>query len=135
MKLFILILHVLGASILLGTSITAMYVVFVKTLTKDIMKFITLIKSLVPTAAIAQLITGMMLFMADKKEFESAWQFSLKLVLYIASGVLGGVILKKKSLTYTEGNSEHAADLKWLVSIDLLLLLAISGIGVWLVEH
>lgn len=134
MKLFILVLHVLGASILLGTSVTAVYFVFVKTLTKDMMKFITMIKSLVPAAAIAQLVTGMMLFMADKKEFEGLWPFSLKLVLYIVSGVLGGVMLKKKSLTFTEGNSEHAKTLKILMVVDVAILLAISGIGVWLVE-
>ncbi len=134
MKLFILILHVVGASVLLGTSITAIYIVFVKTLTKDMMKFISMVKSLVPAAAIAQLITGMMLFMAERKEFEGLWQFSLKLTLYVISGVLGGVILKKKMLTYREGNADHVTALKWLMIVDVVLLLVISGLGVWIVE-
>ena len=134
MKLFILVLHVIGASILLGTSITAVYFVFVHTLTKDMMKFITMVRSLVPTAVVAQLITGMLLFMGERKEFEGVWQFSLKLVLYLMSGVLGGIILKRKSLTYREGNEAHTKALKWLMVLDVVLLLGISGLGVWIVE-
>lgn len=134
MKLFILVLHVIGASVLLGTSITAVYFVFVHTLTKDMMKFITMVRSLVPTAAIAQLITGMLLFMGERKEFEGLWQFSLKLALYVLSGVLGGIILKRKSITYREGNEGHTTALKWLMVLDVVLLLGISGLGVWIVE-
>ena len=134
MKLFILVLHVIGASILLGTSITAVYFVFVHTLTRDMMKFITMVRSLVPTAVVAQLITGMLLFMGERKEFEGVWQFSLKLVLYLMSGVLGGIILKRKSLTYREGNEAHTKALKWLMVLDVVLLLGISGLGVWIVE-
>jgi hypothetical protein len=77
------------------------------------MKFITMVRSLVPTAAIAQLITGMLLFMGERKEFEGLWQFSLKLALYVLSGVLGGIILKRKSITYREGNEGHTTALKW----------------------
>lgn len=134
MQLFILILHVIGASILLGTSITAVYIVFVKTLTKDMMKFITMVRSLVPAAAIAQLVTGMLLFMGERKEFEGIWQFTLKLILYLISGILGSVILKRKSRTFREGNESHTKALKWLMALDVALLLLISGIGIWIVE-
>ena len=134
MQFFTLLLHVIGASILLGTSITAVYFVFVKTLTKDMMKFISMIKSLVPGAAIAQLITGLILFMGDRKEFEGVWQFSLKLALFIVSGVLGSVILRRKERTFREGNDGNTKILKILMVLDVSILLAISTIGVWLVE-
>ncbi len=134
MSLFVLILHVIGASILLGTSIVSIVIVFTKTLTKDLLQFIKLVKALVPAAAIAQLITGMYLFMAERKEYEGLWQFSLKLALYFASGILGSIILQKKIRTYADGYAPHAKMIKLLMAIDLVILLAISTIGVWLVE-
>lgn len=132
--LIILIFHVIGACVLLGSSITALFLAFSKKFTKETGNIINHVRSLVPIAAIAQLFTGMYLFMQDRKEFESQSIFTIKLVLYVVSGILGSAILGKKAKAFANGKDEHGPALKFLMVVDFLILLVIVGIGVWLVE-
>jgi uncharacterized membrane protein len=131
---FVLILHVLGATILVGGTVFSIFFLSKKSLPLDFIKQVLVFGEFMKYAALSQLITGSILFMHEPDKFRGNKFFWLKLALYVISGILAGKVMKGKAIEIQKGKKSSIKGIyKWFL-FHLLILLAIVSIGVLLVE-
>ena len=131
----ILALHVVGAGLMLGVVFFALVIVFPKVidasraaLLKTVLKFGTV-------GAVWQTITGLILYFGEADEFKNSRIFWLKMVLFVADGILALLIIDRK-IKAAEMQNQSAQDkinlgklpLWSLASLMIILTVIILGV-------
>ncbi len=131
----ILALHVVGAGLMLGVVFFALVIVFPKVidasraaLLKTVLKFGTV-------GAVWQTITGLILYFGEADEFKNSRIFWLKMVLFVADGILALLIIDRK-IKAAEAQNQSAQDkinlgklpLWSLASLMIILTVIILGV-------
>ena len=132
--ILVLIAHVLGAGILIGGTVFSMYLISSKQASSSVLKYIESFGEIMKFAALAQLITGVILVSAEFSKFKSNRLFWIKMILYVMSGILAGGITRKNVIELQKQANPNLAQLRKLMYVESLILILIVSIGVFLVE-
>lgn len=131
----VLFVHVLGACIMVGSSLISLHLAVSQKITRDVIKQFKIIKKAVPLATGIQLITGIMLFLMEPEKFSHNVLFWTKVSLFFLTGLFSHFVIIKEARRFMKGNREINNRLHWLFAVECLLLLSIVFIGVWLVDN
>lgn len=129
----VLILHVLGAGVLVGYLFYAVLLT-VKTPLEPVraatLRWLTRFPIYVSGF---QFITGLILSAQDWTSLKSSAVFWTKIALYMVEGVLAGSLIDRKIKAAAAGTTQRSLPI--LVLIHTILIVAIVGLGVILVEQ
>ncbi len=132
--IFILVLHIIGAGIIIGGIILSIFLLSTKKVTNTIISTITSFGEIMKYAAIAQLVTGSILYMNEPDKFRGNKFLWAKLLLYVVSGILGGAIIQKQMKRLEKEENPDARRVQKLFYVHLVVILFIVTIGVFLAE-
>ena len=132
--IFILVAHVVGAGIIIGGIILSIFFLSTKKVTNTIISTVASFGEVMKYAALAQLITGSILYMNEPDKFRGNKFLWAKLILYVISGILGGAIIQKQMKKLQKEENPDARRLQKLFYVHLLVILFIVTNGVFLAE-
>ena len=136
MHLFVLILHVIGAGIFVGSITIAAYVTFRSPLYSARIQMLKPLQVIVPFATYAQLATGTYLFLTNLEHFVYSELFWLKMILYAADGLIATFILRKRvEADLAQGEGEIKNNLRNFYLMQLLIALLIISVAVTIGEY
>lgn len=137
LHLIILILHVLGAGLVIGVVVLALLAVIKPPVTAAAMERLHFVSRFGMAASIWQFFTGLYLAYADWDELKSNRVFWTKLILYVVEGMIAATLLdrlSRRTAAQTATGTTTAGPLRLTLIIHALLILAIAALGVVLVE-
>ena len=130
----LVILHVFGAAIIVGSTFLALIVVFRKSLTKETISLFGLVTKVVTFAIYAQIITGILLFINEFNEFINSGLFWAKMIVFVIDGILAVTVIDKKiqSAKDEKESMKKYQDTANLRVLNFLLLCTIVILGIFL---
>ncbi len=132
----ILILHVLGAGVIIGLVFFSLTLVIKPPITPDKLKIYGYLGKFGPYASVWQLLTGLYLASAGWNDIKSLPIFWVKMGLYVIAGFIAAVLIKSKVKKAVVTNDlTPVQNLPLLTILFALVILAIVTIGVILLEH
>lgn len=135
---FTVLLHILGAAVLIGVVFFSLTLSIEKPLTTERLRMIKYLRPFGMYAAIWELITGIHLASADWDAFNHNPIFWSKMVLFLVDGVLAERIIKRKiELLEAKAAGEVAVkhDLLLWTWISVLVILTVVILGFWMDLH
>ncbi len=134
MHILLLILHVLGAGVLIGVVVFAFAAVVRPPLNQQALDRLGYVFAFGMWASAAQLVTGVLLITQELDELGHSPLIWTKVGLWVIEGVLAGAIIKKQAMragkALAQGQQLQPGSLRTTVSLQLLLILAIVILGV-----
>ena len=128
----VLILHIIGATLVVGASFVSLIVLFPKRVPLERLKVLKNVWSIAGPIMGIQLLTGLYLGISEWDEIGKNHLFWVKLILFIALGVISGRVLNKKlssSLKKAADPVDMVGVKKWaLASFIIFLLIVIFGV-------
>lgn len=128
----ILILHVLGAGLVLGVSFFCAVLMYRKEWTSEQLDRFVYIGKFGKWFSVWQFLTGIILASNEWSEFKESKIFWIKMGLYLVEGALAGVLIEKRAKSLQAGRAQKGFASGLLVQLFLILL--IISLGVLLVE-
>lgn len=128
----LLILHIIGAGLLIGVVVFSLSLAFKKTWSQNRIHTLHYIGTFGIWASMWQLVTGVLLASSEWEEFSGSHIFWTKMGLYVVEGVLASMLIMRKAKQLQEGDSKPGFMV--LLLIHTILILGIVGIGVFLVS-
>ncbi|MBI3572862.1 MAG: hypothetical protein HY092_01540 [Candidatus Kerfeldbacteria bacterium] len=127
----ILILHVLGASIVIASAFYSVVLTIKQPISPEKLGHLRFIGRFGMGASIWQFFTGLYLAAHEWSEFKTSKLFWIKMALYVLEGILASTLIGRKMKQAASGQSKSltVTMLTWAVMIVL-----IAAIGVLLVE-
>lgn len=136
--LLIMILHVLGAGLLLGIVILSVLAVIKPPVTKQAMDRLHFISRYGVWGSAWQFLTGVVLYYQDRAELNHQPIFWVKLGLYVIEGILASTLLQRQSKAMAQatasGQTAPGNNFRLTLWIHAGLIIAIAVLGVWLVS-
>lgn len=136
--LIIMILHVLGASVVVGVVVLALASVVKPPVTAQAMDRLHFVSRFGMGASIWQFLTGVILAYQDWGEFKGNGIFWTKMALYVIEGTLASTLLgrlsKRTALQTVNGQTTSGGPLRTTLAVHALLIVAIAVLGVVLVS-
>lgn len=136
--LILLILHVLGAGVVIGIVVLALVAVIKPPVTAQAMDRLHFVSRFGMGASIWQFLTGLIMSIQDWDEFRGNRLFWTKIILYVVEGALASRLLARQSRqTYEQtlnGQTTKGNRLRTTLSVHAGLIVAIAVIGVVLVS-
>lgn len=132
----VLILHVIGAIGIVGSSFVSLFVLSKSTIPRENLKLLERIWKLVGPSIGIQLLTGIYLASYEWDEFGRNPLFWTKIILFVLTGVIGGGVVQsrmKAGLAQTGDTVTLPGIGRWALA-SFLIFVAIVSIGVILVE-
>ncbi len=138
LHLFVLILHVLGAGLLLGIVMLSVLAVIKPPMSSQALDRLAFVGRFGMWGSAWQFLTGAVLFLQERGEFIDSPLFWTKMGLYVVEGTLASQLLQRQARTTTialaNGQTVTAAGLRAALWIHASLIVAIAILGVWLVS-
>src|SRR3989344_1481674 len=132
----VLVLHVIGAGLMLGTVFFAFIIALKKVLDPSKLSLLKNIFVFGTIGAIWQTITGIILYFQEKDEFEDSKIFLVKIVLFILDGIVALLIIDRR-IKAIEAKSKGEINLEktylWNL-LSLLIIVSVITLGVFLTE-
>ncbi|CAN5118990.1 hypothetical protein BH09PAT2_BH09PAT2_09780 [soil metagenome] len=94
--IIVLILHVIGATIIIGSSFVSLFVLIENKISKNNLLLIERMWRVVGPSLGIQLLTGVYLGISEWDEIGKNPLFWIKIMLYLVSGAIGNLVLKKR---------------------------------------
>lgn len=127
----VLILHVLGAGVIIGIGVLALAIAKKKTLSPEEITRLQWVGKFGLPASIVQLVTGLYLASADWGTLHSSKIFWTKMIVFVLQGVIAGRFIAKKVKAAGEGKGGLFA----ILLLHSLMILTIVALGVMIIEH
>ena len=128
----VLILHVIGATIIVGSSFISLFVLLKDRIKKENLELIERIWSIVGPSMGIQFITGLYLGFSEWDEIGKHPLFWTKILLFICSGIVGNLIVGtriKAGLKKANNTVQIPGIQKWAwASFLIMMLIAICGV-------
>lgn len=138
LHLFVLILHVLGAGLVLGIVILSVAAVIKPPMTPRALDRLEFIGRFGLWGSAWQFLTGAILFLQERGEFNHNPVFWTKIGLYVVEGILASQLLQRQARTTTmalaNGQTVTAGGLRAVLWAHAGLIIAIAVLGIWLVS-
>lgn len=138
MQIFILILHVLGAGILIGVSVFAFAAALRPPLTQQALDRMSFVWKFGMWASGAQFITGVLLIMQEPDELARHPLIWTKVILWMVEGMLASMVIAKQAKRAQQALASNqpvrSAGLRVLLGLQLTIFVAIVALGVIVVE-
>lgn len=137
MHLVVLILHVLGAGVLIGIVVFSVILNIQGILTPERMKIFQTIRNTGIYASAVQLITGIVLYFQEPEEFKESVFFWVKIGLFVLDGIIAVLVIDRKvknALASQTGKPKPISNMTIWTMVNLVILFAIVTLGVLLVE-
>ncbi|MEK7637616.1 MAG: hypothetical protein AAB402_04510 [Patescibacteria group bacterium] len=138
LHLFVLILHVLGAGLVLGIVILSVFAVIKPPMMTKALDRLAFVGRFGMWGSAWQFITGAILFLQERGEFDHNPVFWTKIGLYVVEGTLASQLLQRQARTtaaaLASGQTVTAGGLRTTLWIHAGLIIAIAVLGVWLVS-
>lgn len=132
----ILLLHILGAGVLIGVVFFSLMLTIKKPVTPEKLKMVSYIMKFGLYGSAWQLLTGLGLMYYNWADIKSLWIFWLKLGLYVLLGPISTQVIKVKVNKALAENDQAVADsLSVYTWMMVLIVVAIVTIGFLLVEN
>lgn len=136
--LIILILHVLGAGVVIGVVLLALASIIKPPLTREAIERMHFVSRFGMIASVWQFLTGIVLSWQDWDEFRSSKLFWTKITLYLIEGAVASLLIEKQAKTAAvqlqNGQPVTGAKIRAGAWIQFLAIIAIAVIGVILVS-
>ncbi len=135
--LIILILHILGAALIIGTAFYSVVAVMKPNFSKTELGIILFLNRYTGALIGTQFVTGVILMATDWDALKSNPLPWVKLGLFLINGVVAKVLIESKVKELTSKDSiqqETVAKLKTGALISLLIFVTIAILGIILVE-
>lgn len=136
--LIVLILHMLGAGLVVGIVLLALFAVIKPPVGEKSMDRLAFIARFGMWGSIWQFLTGLILASQEWGEFRTNRLFWTKIILYLIEGTIASLLLEKQSkqaaLRVAGGQTIDGSALRLTSFIHAGLILAIAIIGVVLVS-
>lgn len=135
METTLIVLHVIGACLVLGVVVVAALIVFKKEFGPASLAVLRQFRWLGPVGSAAQFITGAALYWQNRDTLSHSTTFWIKIGLYVAEGLLASLVIDAK-LKRTQAPDQVAAvrRMRWLYALHVVLILAIVVLGVVVAE-
>lgn len=124
----LLVLHVLGASLVLGSVVFALFFLLRRPFLDVSRQWMVFAWYVAEVAIGAQLVTGLYLFLSERSEFENNHLFWTKLTLYILAGAISGGYIKRQLQHLDAANEEQPTQPKGLIIPMWLVVAMVVGI-------
>lgn len=138
LHLFVLILHVLGAGLVLGIVILSVAAVIKPPVTAMALDRLEFIGRFGLWGSAWQFLTGVMLYLQERGEFDHNPIFWTKIGLYVVEGTIASQLLQRQARTtaaaLASGQTVTADGLRTTLWTHAGLIIAIAVLGVWLVS-
>jgi len=132
----VLVLHILGAGVLVGVVVFSFVLAVVPPLTVEKVNLIDRLTPFGKFGSAWQLLTGLYLAGHSWSDIKSLTIFWLKIGLFVAAGLIIEFLVRRQAHLALEENNPKAAKLLLAGSILLVVvIILIVTIGVILVEH
>lgn len=128
----ILILHVLGAGLIIGIIFFSVILTFRPHLPPEKLSMLRWIGRFGMAASIWQLLTGIYLTSTEWSEFRDSRLFWVKMGLYVLEGIIAGLLIERRVKHASQENTGRGFGLTFL--LWSVIILGIVIIGVLLVE-
>lgn len=133
--IIIMILHVLGATLIVGASFASLIILLPSQLKSADVKLLNRIWKIISPLIGLQILTGIILAAGEWSEFGSSWLFWLKLVLLVIDGLFfGRVASQKVAQLVASGEKTIPNNLSKLAWVSFIIFITITTLGVLLVE-
>lgn len=134
---FVLILHVLGATLVIGSVVFSLSLVSRRPFVEYSRQWLSFAWRMAEIAVGAQFLTGLYLFFSERSEFENNHLFWAKFSLYLLAGAVSGGMIKRRLKAMTADGDLQAAAQNIVIPLRLILLfvVAIVVIAVTMVEN
>ena len=138
MHLLFLILHILGAGVLIGVVVFSVILNIQGTLTSERLKIFQIIRNTGTYAAVVMVITGLVLYFQEPEEFKDNILFWVKIGLFVLDGIIAVLIIDRKvknAIADQTGKSKSTSNMTIWVLVNLVIIFTIVALGVLIVEH
>ena len=137
MHLLFLILHVLGAGVLIGVVVFSVSLNIQKSVTPERIKMFLKIRNTGTYAAALMLVTGLVLYFQEPEEFNESVLFWVKIGLFVVDGIIAVLIIDRKAKNAIATNAGKPAPISnmtiWVLA-NLVIIFTIVTLGVMIVE-
>lgn len=133
--LFILVLHALGAMVIVGSSFVSVLMLSGRRTPLANLKLMDRIWMILGPVIGLQILTGLYLMINEWDEFGHNYWLWLKIILLVADGLVSGVAIRRQLQTMLSRPSESEIDpqpLRARGRLSFMILLTIATIGVLL---
>src|SRR3990170_5958969 len=113
----IIILHLLGAGILIGLVVITALLAFKKSFSLQTLAVLNQVKWLGPFFSGLQLVTGLFLYWEDRDELNDNPLFSTKIGLYVIEGTLAGLVIDRRVAQLMSSTPAKKKQVAWLYGI------------------
>lgn len=137
MELTVLILHILGAGVLLGLVVLSAVIVFLNGLSEAMLKILEKTRWLGPGFSLWMLLTGAALYSFEPEEFRQSKIFWTKIGLYVVEGLVAALVIDAKIKREKAAGVDvvsTAKKLRWAYVVHASLIIAIIALAVIMVE-
>lgn len=140
MEITLLILHILGAGLLIGLVVITTIIVFMRDLSDGMLRTLLKVRWLGLAGSVWQLVTGGALYYLEREELNDSKIFWTKLGLYVLEGIIISLVIDRKIKRERASGSDVVAatkKLRFAFLFHALLIIAIVILGVLLAnaEH
>ncbi len=138
MHLLFLILHILGAGVLIGVVVFSVLLNIQGALTSERLKIFQTIRNTGTYAAVVMVITGLVLYFQEPEEFKDNILFWVKIGLFVLDGIIAVLIIDRKvknAIADQTGKSKSTSNMTIWVLVNLVIIFTIVALGVLIVEH
>jgi hypothetical protein len=130
----ILILHVFGATCIIGGAFVTFIIEVKKIASKQVLELVEYIWKIVGIAFGVQLITGLYLAGSEWNKISPLPYFWIKMVLFLGIGGMVGFINQRHLKAIKQGKEKPGEGTKWAL-LGLLTFLIITALGVVIAEN
>lgn len=136
MHTLLLILHIIGAGVMIGVIVVALMVAFSKTAIEGRWKLFEYFGRLGMAAAIWQVVTGMGLFILEPEDFKINTLFWVKMGLFVLDGLIATQIVDRRvRAVLSKGQAKLSASvLSTPFLANFLILALIITLGVFIAD-
>ncbi len=139
MHTFVLLLHIIGAGILLGVVLFSLALSIRGSLTLERLKIIKLIRVFGPFGAGFLVLTGLYLYFTEADQLQENFLFWIKIALFLIDGTLALMVINRKiafALAEQEkGGAVRENKLSFWILINTVFILTIISLGVVIAER
>lgn len=130
LHLIVLIAHVIVACLLLGMAFVGLVISSRRELPAGSIPFLRVLPKFAKPLSILQLLLGISLVALEPENFLHNPLIWAKLVLYIASGIVGGALVEKRLAQTDKPTAEQAAAIRqaWLLLFVIVITIVILGV-------
>ncbi len=130
---FILIIHVLGAALIIGVAFSSL-VIQLRKPSPENMKMVEALFKTIQIVFVTQLLSGLYLGWSEYDEFKGNPLLWIKFLLFVGVAIVAGVILRReKQKAKASGSDIIGPNIAW-AWVSLLIVLLIATFGVMLAE-